>query len=235
MMIFRRIGVPAVAGAALIVFLSGCSGSGEKPADAQATASPASSGESASPTPSDGTPSPSVSASASASGTPGQSPTPTASPVETPAAGFNAADVSFAQLMIPHNLQSLDMAALVAGRAKDIWITDLAAKLQEAQDPEIRTFKGWLNGWGKQPKPRGYKMPGMLSDAEMAKLAKAKGAAFDRLFVTMMIEHYEGAIKMAEDEQAKGVFAEAKAVAAAMATSRQAEVKEMKKYLAKLK
>lgn len=227
----RRIGLPAVVGTTLITLLAGCSGSAETPRDAQASTSPTVSSvvspasASASP-PAEGTP--------TVSPTP-VSPTPTSTRVETPAAGFNAADVSFAQRMIPHHLQAIDMASLAGTRAGDQWVGDLAGKIQEVQDPEIRMFKSWLDDWGKQPMPRGHKMPGMLSDGDIARLAKAKGAAFDRLFVTMMIEHHRGAIKMAEEELTKGAFADARTMAESIATTQRAEIKDMKKYLAKLK
>ncbi len=217
----RRIGLPVVAGTALITLLAGCSGSAQTHEGAHGSTSPTASAASSSP-------SPSASSSASPSAA-------TATPVATPAAGFNDADIAFAQMMIPHHLQAIDMATLAQARAGDMYVRTVAAEIQAAQDPQIRTLKSWLDDWGKQPMPRGHKMPGMLSDADMAKLAKAKGSAFDRLFFTMMIEHHEGAIQMAEEEQAKGAFADAKTMAESIATSQRAEIKAMKKYLAKLK
>ncbi|WP_067174401.1 DUF305 domain-containing protein [Microtetraspora niveoalba] len=228
---FSRIVLPAATSAVVLTLLAGCSGSGT---DAAAPS-----------------PSASVAASDSATAAPSESPaeTPTEAPAETPsatddtpaspdpagAAGHNDADVSFAKMMIPHHLQAIDMAGLARTQAGDQWIRDLAAKITEAQDPEIRTMKGWLDGWGEEPLPRDHAMPGMSSAAEMDKLAKADGSPFDRLFVTMMIKHHTGAIKMAEEERASGAFAEAKAMAETIVATQKAEIKEMKAYLAKLK
>ncbi|MCC5574171.1 DUF305 domain-containing protein [Microtetraspora sp. AC03309] len=220
---FSRIVLPVATGTVVLTLLAGCSTSGT---------------DSAGPSPSAP-----VTASASEAGTasaaPSETPTtpeePSASPTATEAAGHNDADVSFAKMMIPHHLQAIDMAGLARTQAGDQWIRDLAAKIVDAQDPEIRTIKGWLDGWGEEPHPRDHAMPGMLSEAEIGKLAKADGSAFDRLFVTMMIKHHQGAIKMAEEERASGAFAEATALADTIVTTQAAEIKEMKAYLAKLK
>jgi len=77
-------------------------------------------------------------------------------------------------------------------------------------------------------------MPGMMSDADMAKLRAATGRDFDRQFCTMMIAHHQGAIQMAKQEQTAGVNPDAKALATRIATSQQAEIDTMNKILAGL-
>ncbi|MEZ0073895.1 DUF305 domain-containing protein [Planotetraspora sp. GP83] len=219
-----------LATALLTGLLAGCTGPAQKAGDA--SASPAASSPA-------GVSTESPTTTAAPTGTPTDAPTgtPTQTPAETPAAtpGFNNADVMFARMMIPHHLQAIDMATLAQTRAGDQWVRDMADKILEAQDPEIRTLKSWLDKWGAEPLPRDHRMPGMQTAADIAKLAKAEGPAFDRLFVTMMIEHHGGAVQIAEVEQAKGADPDAKAMAESMAATQRAEVKEMKKYLPKLK
>ncbi|WP_210570644.1 DUF305 domain-containing protein [Streptomyces sp. GESEQ-4] len=166
---------------------------------------------------------------------------------DTPAPGaFNDADVMLAQMMIPHHEQALEMAKLADGRASDAEIKTLAADIEKAQDPEIQTMKSWLKAWGK-PESAEESMPGMdhgsggmdhgsgtsgmMSEEDMQKLAAAKGGEFDRMFAEMMIEHHEGAITMAEDEQKNGRDAAAKKLAADVVKTQSAEVEKFEKIL----
>lgn len=164
-----------------------------------------------------------------------------ASASSEPGAAFNDADVMFAQMMIPHHKQAVEMADLAASRATDQGIKDLAVKIKAAQDPEIVTMTGWLTDWGKPVTPSdgmaghgGHGMPGMMGENDMAKLKAAKGADFDKMFAEMMIAHHNGAIEMARTEQAQGADPEAKALAATIATAQQAEVAQMQKILDRL-
>ncbi len=161
-----------------------------------------------------------------------------ATPDETgaaePSAGTNAADVAFARQMVPHHLQALELARLAQTRAGDPWVGEFAAKVATARDTDIRTFKDWLDMWGAEPLPRDHAMPGTQKRAEIEALAKLNGPSFDRKYVTLMIEHDNGAIKLARAEQAGGAFEGAKALAVATATALGAEVKELKKYRALL-
>ena len=154
------------------------------------------------------------------------------------AGAFNDADVSFAQMMIPHHEQALEMAELADGRASDAQIKGIAAKIAKAQDPEITTMKGWLQSWGK-PKAMGD-MPGMdmgqgmMSDTAMKDLESKKGTAFDKAFAQMMIEHHNGAIAMAEDEKKSGKNADAVKMAKDIVTGQSAEVKQLRSALDRL-
>ncbi|MEV6148908.1 DUF305 domain-containing protein [Nonomuraea sp. NPDC052129] len=156
------------------------------------------------------------------------------------AATFNDADVMFAQMMIPHHQQAVEMAELAETRASDKEVKELSAKIKAAQDPEIQTMKGWLTDWGK-PLPSGgmdqgmgHDMPGMMSAEDMKKLEDAKGTAFDKRFAELMIAHHNGAIDMARTEQSQGSNPEAKELAKAIETGQQAEVEQMKKILDRL-
>ncbi|WP_051869613.1 DUF305 domain-containing protein, partial [Streptomyces resistomycificus] len=174
---------------------------------------------------------------------------PTRSAASTGA--HNAQDVSFAQGMIPHHRQALEMAALAAGRASSPEVKDLAARIEKAQDPEIRTMSGWLTSWGEDVpassdgsaesmpgmdhsgRSGAHKMPGMMDGSDMEKLEKASGGDFDTLFLTMMIEHHEGAVDMAGTEKDKGRYGPATSMADDIVTAQTAEITEMNKLLDK--
>jgi uncharacterized protein (DUF305 family) len=162
---------------------------------------------------------------------------PAAMPASSrPAAGFNDADVMFAQMMIPHHQQAVEMAELADSRAFDQEVKDLAAKIKAAQDPEIQTMRGWLETWGK-PMPSGgmgHGMPGIMSEQDMNKLEAAKGAAFDKQFVRLMTAHHKGAIEMARTEQSQGANPQAKELAKTIESAQQAEVTQMRKILDRL-
>ncbi|MFD1934319.1 DUF305 domain-containing protein [Nonomuraea mangrovi] len=157
-------------------------------------------------------------------------------PAATTAAAFNEADVMFAQMMIPHHRQAVEMADLAATRAADPEIKKLAAKIKAAQDPEIQTMTGWLKAWGR-PVPSGgmgHAMPGIMSEEQMKELKQAKGAAFDRRFAELMIAHHEGAIEMARTEKADGADPAAKELAETIESTQQAEVTELRQLLDRL-
>ncbi|MGW3353625.1 DUF305 domain-containing protein [Nonomuraea rubra] len=153
-----------------------------------------------------------------------------------PSATFNDADVMFAQMMIPHHEQAVEMAELAPERAADPEIKELAAKIKAAQDPEIQTMKGWLTEWGKAAPEggMGHDMPGVMSEEDMTKLKAAKGAEFDKLFAQQMIAHHNGAIEMARTEQSSGSNPEAKELAKTIETAQQAEVEQLQKILDRL-
>ncbi|WP_405643427.1 DUF305 domain-containing protein [Streptomyces sp. NBC_00019] len=166
------------------------------------------------------------------------------SPSADTAAAHNAQDVSFAQGMIPHHRQALEMAGLAADRASSAEVKSLAARIEKAQDPEIKTMSGWLKSWGEEIPEAGASMPGMdhgsqsgmpgmMDDADMEMLGKASGKGFDTMFLTMMVEHHEGAVDMAETEKTKGRYAAATAMADDIITGQTAEITEMNKLLGK--
>ncbi|WP_329232064.1 DUF305 domain-containing protein [Streptomyces canus] len=170
---------------------------------------------------------------------------------ETSAGAHNSQDVSFAQGMIPHHQQAIEMAELADGRAASAQVKDLAARVEKAQGPEITTMTGWLKAWDeKVPESmpgmdhsgmEGMEgmdgmddmdgMAGMMDSADMGKLKKASGKDFDSMFLTMMVEHHEGAVEMATTEKAKGEYKAATAMAGDIVTAQNAEISEMKKLL----
>jgi uncharacterized protein (DUF305 family) len=151
-------------------------------------------------------------------------------------AAFNDADVSFAQNMIVHHQQAVEMADLAPTRAAKAEVKSLAAQIKAAQQPEIDTMTGWLTAWGQPVTPAGghggHSMPGMMSTQDMDKLKLASGAAFDHEFARMMIAHHNGAIEMAREVQTKGTNPDVKKLAADIEKTQQAEVTTLPKYLA---
>ncbi|MEU9283822.1 DUF305 domain-containing protein [Streptomyces sp. NPDC048275] len=160
----------------------------------------------------------------------------------------NAQDVSFAQGMIPHHQQALEMAELAADRASSAEVKDLASRIEKAQDPEIKTMSGWLTSWGEDVPTSsdstaesmpgmdhsdGSAMPGMMDGSDMDELEKASGTDFDTMFLTMMIEHHEGAVDMATTEKTKGKYGPATSLADDIITAQTAEISEMNKLLGK--
>ncbi|MGW7328027.1 DUF305 domain-containing protein, partial [Streptomyces sp. NPDC054840] len=130
----------------------------------------------------------------------------------------NAADVAFAQGMIPHHRQAVEMADLAATRAESAEVKKLAGEIKKAQDPEIKTLSGWLTSWGEQVPAQGaghegHDMSGMMTAEEMKQLDSASGKAFDTAFLTMMVKHHEGAVAMGKTEQAEGTYQPAKDMA----------------------
>lgn len=112
---------------------------------------------------------------------------------------YSGADIMFAQMMIPHHQQAVDMGTLAETRASEPAVKKLAAQIKAEQAPEITQMKGWLKD-ANASLDMGHDMGmgGMLDDAEMQALTDAKGAAFDKLYLEGMIQHHKGAIHMAQ-------------------------------------
>jgi uncharacterized protein (DUF305 family) len=182
---------------------------------------------------------------------------PTAAPSPSAAAPIspehNQADVMFAQGMIPHHLQAIAMSSQASSRAASQEVKDLAARIDQAQAPEIEQMHQMLDTWGApRPQPGSTAMPGMpghampatpmgdmpmrgmMSDAQMQQLAAQSGASFDRMFLQMMIEHHTGAVQMAELEQAQGLNPQAKELAGAIVAAQQQEITEMQALLSRV-
>jgi uncharacterized protein (DUF305 family) len=168
--------------------------------------------------------------------TPRMSMSMSSAPATASATQHNDADVMFAQMMIPHHQQAIEMAKLAATRASMGEVKKLATAIEGAQQPEIDKMTGWLTSWGATMPSSGGGMSmgtgaGMMSDADMKKLAKLSGMSFDKAFLQMMVKHHQGAITMAKTEQAQGQSTDAKAMAADIVSSQSAEIATMQKLL----
>jgi uncharacterized protein (DUF305 family) len=112
---------------------------------------------------------------------------------------FSGVDIMFAQMMIPHHQQAIDMSSLAVSRALSPEVKALASKISAEQGPEIEHMRSWLKA-ANAATEMGHQMSmdGMLSDAELERLTNASGEEFDQLFILGMIAHHEGAIEMAQ-------------------------------------
>jgi len=183
-------------------------------------------------------------ATAAATPTTVAAPTSLAAEITAPAdsgdsAGFNDADVVFAQGMIAHHEQAIEMAdiALDPTIGASAEVQDLATRIKEAQDPEIELMTGWLTAWGQpvQMDASGghdmSNMEGVMTAEEMDALGAATGTEFDTMWLEMMIRHHEGAIAMAETVKASGSNDDVLGLAEQIITAQQAEIDEMRALL----
>ncbi len=126
---------------------------------------------------------------------------------------FTEADVHFMTGMIGHHAQALVMARLAPANGASPSIRTLSARIVNAQNDEIALMEQWLRD-RSQPVPEleisgldvvapgaehAMRMPGMLTRAQLEELAAAVGPDFDRLFLTYMIQHHQGAVDMVHD------------------------------------
>jgi uncharacterized protein (DUF305 family) len=141
-------------------------------------------------------------------------------------------ELMFASMMIPHHSQAVTMSELALANSTNPEVLALATAIRDAQGPEITQMQSWLDQSNYSGTHAGHMdMGGMLSDEELAKLAIAKGAAFDRLFLEGMIAHHEGAIQMAEMIE-DSTNSEVKKLFTNIVSSQSAEIEAMKALLA---
>lgn len=148
----------------------------------------------------------------------------------------NASDTMFAQMMIPHHVQAVEMSdIMLAKKDIDAKITALAEEIKTAQDPEITKMTTWLTGWSEPTAMAGsHSMNGMMTSADLDKLNAAEGTEASKLFLIQMIAHHEGAVEMAQTEATNGQNADAVALAKTIVSSQETEIKAMKGLLATL-
>ena len=160
-------------------------------------------------------------------------------------ADHNDADVAFASGMIPHHESAIMMAQMAQAQAADPRVKDLAARIEAAQTPEIEMMSGWLADGGAAASSsatddgvggmdHGGVDDGNMGEMDTGALAGMSGAEFDRMFLTMMIEHHRSAVQMAETEAADGQNTDAIALAESIRDSQTAEIAEMQQLLTEL-
>ena len=167
--------------------------------------------------------------------------------VPVPQGDHTQADVTFAQQMVPHHQQAVEMAKLVPSHSTNQKVLELASQIQQAQDPEIQKMTGWLQTWGAPAPTTGMNMPGMnmpgmdhgsmpgmMTSDDMTKLGQVKGAAFDRLWLQMMIQHHQGAVEMAKTELQQGASNEARQLAQQIIDTQQKEIATMNQLLSQV-
>jgi uncharacterized protein (DUF305 family) len=159
-----------------------------------------------------------------------------------------AADVQFMQGMIGHHAQAIVMANMAPTHGASPQVALFCKKVIRSQSDEIDLMQTWLRDHGATvPDPNdphagmdmsmGHEMlmPGMLTHAQLAELDSARGAAFDRLFLTFMIQHHEGALTMVQtlfDTPGAGQTPEIFGYATGVDADQRAEIERMKGMLA---
>lgn len=161
----------------------------------------------------------------------------------------NEADVHFAQTMIPHHRQAVEMAGMALDRAENPDVKALAEQIRGAQDPEIERLTELLQAWGAEVPADGDMAGdmagmegmdhsgmddmsgGMMTPEQMGELQDASGAAFDKAFLDMMIVHHEGAVRDAEREVAEGINPQATELARQIISAQNAEIARMRQLL----
>ena len=152
----------------------------------------------------------------------------------SPAQAGRPGDVMFSQMMVPHHEQAVEMADLaLTNDSASTEVKSLAQQIKAAQDPEIATMNGWLKEWNA---PVSAEMnhggsDGMMSAEDMASLEKASGAEFDRLWLTMMVQHHQGAIEMAQGVLDTSSDTRVKTLASAIIEGQKKEITTMQGLL----
>ena len=152
---------------------------------------------------------------------------------------LNAADIEFAQGMIAHHEQAIEMAeiALDPNVGASPAVVDLATRIKGAQDPEVELMTGWLTAAGEpvaMDASEGHdmsSMEGMMTGEQMDAMAAMTGADFDQTWLQMMIAHHEGAVSQSQTVKANGSNADVLALADTIITAQQGEITEMQALL----
>jgi uncharacterized protein (DUF305 family) len=166
---------------------------------------------------------------------------------------LSQADVEFMQGMIMHHAQAIEMTALIDSHSENKDLRSLGARISRSQSDEIKFMQRWLAVRGEPVSMPPQKMadehrhmdmshesmhlmPGMLTPEQMEALRKARGAEFDRLFLTGMIQHHNGALTMVKDlfdTAGAGQDAELFNFATDVDTGQRAEIRIMQEMLEK--
>lgn len=161
------------------------------------------------------------------------SPAEAATAVPSPTA--NAADITYAQDMVVHHRQAMDMSLLAPSRADSAKLKSLADRIQAAQGPEIQFMTTWLREQ-EQEVPDHHAahdgMPGMATPEQIEALKAAKGKDFDRMFLQLMINHHLGAIKMSEQVLTGGSHIRIEELANEISVEQTAEIRRMQEMQA---
>lgn len=231
----RTMTLTALALASALTLTACGTGAQDENAGAEASATATGSAPAATPAATDtATPSATESATSSATGS-----------AEEVSAEHNDADVMFAQMMIPHHQQAVEMSEMLL--AKDDVPAEVAAfaqKVIDAQGPEIERMNAMLTAWGQDPVDTdgmdGMEgmdhggMSGMMSEEDMTALDQAQGTEAARLYLEQMTAHHKGAVDMAKDEAKDGQNPQAVQLAEQVIADQEAEITEMQQMLDKL-
>ncbi|MEV7057963.1 DUF305 domain-containing protein [Streptomyces microflavus] len=161
-------------------------------------------------------------------------PAPAASPVRTaaapsPSTSSTPTDAAWAQLMTPMNEKALALLTLAADRATEPRLRAFATRLHSGQEAELGRLRPLLARMGLPDTDvhAGHDMPGMVTEADLEAARAAEGAAFDRLFLTGIRDHLRHSAQVSRSEITAGARADAKQLAAALVTAREAALTEL--------
>ena len=175
-------------------------------------------------------------------------------------ADHNDADIMFAQMMIPHHQQAVEMSEmLLAKEGIPAQVVEFAQGVIDAQGPEIDRMNAMLEAWDQQPVTDSGGMgtmdemggmdhgemggmdhgemggmSGMMSQEDMTALEEAQGTEAARLYLEQMTAHHEGAVDMARDEVADGQNPHAITLAEQVINDQEAEIAQMQQMLTDL-
>lgn len=230
----RRTTTLSATALAAALMLAGCGGGPETETPTSGSATP-----SAGTTPTGTTPT-------------GAGPTGTASAGTAPASGaaaeisaeHNDADVMFAQMMIPHHEQAVQMSEVLLGKdgvPQDV--RDLAERVAQTQEPEIERMQAMLAAWDAPAAPddaghggHGGHGSGMVDEEGMDRLREAgEGPEAAVLYFEQLTQHHEGAVDMARDQVEQGTAPEAVELAREVVEAQEAEIQEMATMLEELR
>ena len=165
-----------------------------------------------------------------------------AAPTTTPTA--SSVDARFYQDMIVHHAQALVMVRAVLPDLTDREVAGIASRIGDEQEPEIGAMASWLEGRGQSVPPEAtnpnltdhgaHAMPGMATEAEVARLAAATGDEADRLFLTLMIRHHQGAIAMVDDHLRHATDERVEETAADISVTQTKQIGQMQEMLDRL-
>ncbi len=165
-----------------------------------------------------------------------------AAPVVTPTG--RPGDVRFLREMIVHHAQALVMVEAVLPDLDDTQVKAIASRIGDEQRPEIAAMAGLLTAVGAEVPPEAtnpnltdhdaHSMPGMASGAELARLAAATGREADRLFLTLMIRHHEGALTMVGEHARTASDERVGETATEIAVGQSKQIGQMQQMLARL-
>ncbi|WP_261624992.1 DUF305 domain-containing protein [Nesterenkonia marinintestina] len=158
--------------------------------------------------------------------------------------GFNRGDVMFAQGMILHHEQAVEMSDILLDKSSvDPKVRRLAERIRSAQGTEIDQMEQWLEEWNADPpdqdESEGHGGPGMeqgmergmMGGADIDELRAADGEQASTLFLEQMIPHHEGGIMMAEHHLDQGENKDALTLSEKIIDDQTAEIEQMREML----
>lgn len=154
----------------------------------------------------------------------------------SPGAASAPFELQFLDTMIAHHKGAIDMAMLAESRAERAEIKELANNIISDQEREIAKMSEWRERWFEgKPVAVNMDFPGMshgMKGMDVKKLEALRGGEFDLEFIRQMIPHHEGAVEMARAIRSGDSYAELKELAEDIITAQQAEIDQMRRWMA---